>query len=283
MIQPPSDLAMTVRRALAEDVGPGDVTTRAVVPLDALGRGVIRTREALVVCGLPVAAECFAQVDPDLTFTPLLGEGARADANEDLAVVQGRLASILTAERLALNFTQRLSGVATNTARYVQALGGRPVRLVGTRKTTPGLRGVEKYAVRVGGAHNHRHALYDGVMIKDNHIAAAGSVAEAVRRARGAAHHLLAIQVEVENLAQATEAIDAGARVLLLDNFEPADLARVVARLRALGPELVLEASGGITLETLPAVAASGVDVISSGALVHQARWVDISLDLHAA
>lgn len=276
----PADLADLVARALREDLGPGDVTTAAVVDPTAEGTARLVAREDLVVCGLPVFAAVFEQVDPRIAVEPLAPEGGRAGGGTVVARVQGPLAPILTGERVALNFVQRLSGIATLTRSYVDRLAGSPVRLVDTRKTTPCLRSLEKYAVRVGGGHNHRFGLFDGVLVKDNHIASAGGIAEAVRRALGHAHHLVRVQVEVEDLAQAVEAVEAGARVLLLDNFAAADLLSAVRALRARPEELVLEASGGISLDTVAEVAATGVDVVSCGSLVHQARWVDLALDM---
>ncbi len=273
-------LARLVASALREDLGHGDVTTSSVVSPDAAGRGRLVTREPLVVAGLQAAAEVFAQVDPRLEWRPAVGDGAELPPGGLLAEVHGPLAGLLTGERLALNFLQRLCGVATQTRRYTRELGDRTVRLVDTRKTTPGLRALEKHAVLCGGGHNHRAALDDGVMIKDNHIAAAGGITVAVQRARSRCHHLLQIQVEVESLEQAHEAVDAGARVLLLDNFDVPGLTGVVRALRERPEDLVLEASGGIRIDTVAAVADTGVDVISCGALIHQARWVDIGLDL---
>ena len=273
-----------VAAALREDLAGGDVTTDLVVPAGAAGRGRIVAREALVVCGLEVAAEVFAQVDDRVTLTPRAADGDAVDAGAVLAEVAGPLRALLSGERTALNFLQRLSGVATWTRRHVDALGeaAARVRLVDTRKTTPGLRGLEKHAVSCGGAHNHRLSLHHGVMIKDNHLVAAGGVAEAVAAARAGAHHLLKIQCEVDTIEQAREAVAAGVDVLLLDNFDIGALAAAVAELRRIAPSVALEASGGVRLETLPAIAATGVDVISCGALVHQARWVDVALDLDA-
>jgi nicotinate-nucleotide pyrophosphorylase (carboxylating) len=273
------DLSAIVARALCEDLGHGDITTAAVVTGDATGCADVSARAPLVVCGLPVMAEVFAQVDARCTLVAAVAEGAQVAAGAVIARVEGPLRALLSGERVALNFAQRLSGIATWTRLHVDALGSLPVRLVDTRKTTPGLRAVEKYAVRIGGAHNHRFALDDGVMIKDNHIVAAGSVTAAVTAARAGVHHLLKIQCEADTLEQAREAVAAGADALLLDNFSPEALADVVRVLRAEAPDVLLEASGGVTREVLSAIAASGVDVISCGALIHQARWVDIGLD----
>jgi nicotinate-nucleotide pyrophosphorylase (carboxylating) len=278
----PSDLGEIVDRALREDLGTGDCTTLATVTADARGRGRIVARESLVACGIPVAGAVFGRLNPDVRVSPTASEGERVAAGAVLAEVEGPLRPILSAERSALNFVQRLSGIATWTRVWVDRLGGRRVRLVDTRKTTPGLRSLEKYAVRVGGAQNHRSGLYDGVMVKDNHVLAAGGVGEAVRLALAGAHHLMAPEIEVDSVEQAREAIAAGARVLLLDNFDLPRLRAAVAELRALRADLVLEASGGVTLERLPEIADTGVDVISCGALIHQSRWVDVALDLQA-
>ncbi|MCP4870937.1 MAG: carboxylating nicotinate-nucleotide diphosphorylase [Proteobacteria bacterium] len=273
------DLSSTVAAALREDLGHGDITTTAVVDPSTHGRAHVAARVPMVVCGLPVIEEVFSQVDGRSTVTRRVREGDAVDAGATLAEVSGPLAGILTAERVALNFMQRMSGVATWTRRHVEAIAGSGVRLVDTRKTTPGLRAVEKYAVRIGGAHNHRFALDDGVMVKDNHIVAAGSVTAAVTAARCRVHHLVKVQCEVDRLEQAHEAVAAGAEVLLLDNFTVDQLTEAVTVLRASAPGVVLEASGGVKLETLPAIAGTGVDVISCGSLIHQARWIDIGLD----
>ena len=272
-----------VSAALQEDLGSGDITTSAVVAATAQGRGVVQAREPLVVCGLPVMAEVFRQVDSGLHFEVLVADGSACDGHRAaIAQVEGSLASILMAERVALNFAQRMSGIATLTRQFVAQIpsAAAGVRLVDTRKTTPGLRHFEKYAVRVGGGHNHRFGLDDGVMIKDNHIVAAGGISEAVHRARARCHHLVGIQVEVESLEQAREAIRAGVRILLLDNFTPPELAKLVPVLRNEAHGLVLEASGGVSLGTIAAVATSGVDVVSCGAITHQSRAADLALEV---
>ena len=275
----PPDLSDLISLALAEDSPHGDVTTEAIVGRDTFGSARLLAREAMVVCGLNLFSELLATVDPRVEVELMAVDGHRSlGADEELARVTGPLRAILTGERPALNMVQRLSGIATLTRRHVDRIADLSPRLVDTRKTTPGLRAAEKYAVRVGGGHNHRFSLSDGVMIKDNHIAAAGGIAEAVHRARARCHHLMHIQVEVESLDQANEAVDAGARVLLLDNFDVDGLAAVVTALRQRPEDLVLEASGGINLDTVRPVAETGVDVISCGGLVHQAVWKDVSL-----
>lgn len=274
------DTETAVRRALAEDLGPGgDVTTAALIPPDQRGHGRIVARESLVLAGMPLAVEAFRQLDPAVEVEAAAAEGDRCAPGQCVATVSGPLASILTSERVALNFLQHLSGIATHAALFVTALQGTGVVLRDTRKTTPGLRAVEKYAVRTGGGTNHRFGLHDGVLVKDNHIQAVGSVAEATRRARAGSHSLLAVEVEVESLAQAREAVAAGADELLLDNRSPGELLVIVRALRAETP-VGLEASGGITLDNVAEVAGCGIDAISSGAVVHGARWVDLGLDL---
>lgn len=275
----PPNLSQIIATALAEDSPFGDVTTDAIVDRDIFGSARLLAREAMVVCGLHAFEEVLATVDSRVEVELLVVDGHRSlGADEELARVTGPLRAILTGERPALNLVQRLSGIATLTRRHVDRIADLDARLVDTRKTTPGLRAAEKYAVRVGGGHNHRFSLSDGVMVKDNHIAAAGGITEAVTRAKGRVHHLLRVQVEVESLAEAEEAVDAGARVLLLDNFSADDLADIVAALRDRPEVLVLEASGGIRLDTVRGVAETGVDVISCGGIIHQAVWKDVSL-----
>lgn len=277
----PDLIREVVARALAEDVGAGDLTTLAAVPADARAEAAIVFREAGVVCGLPVARAVFAAVDPALALRVALPEGARAEAGAVAAMVAGPARGILTGERVALNLLQRMSGVATMAARYVEAVAGTGARILDTRKTTPGLRALEKYAVRVGGATNHRFGLYDGVMLKDNHLAILAArgvgLAEAVRRARAAVGPMVRVEVEVESVGQAAEAAEAGADMILLDNMPPEQLRAAVA---AVAGRALTEASGGITLSTIRAVAEAGVDFISVGALTHSARALDIGLDI---
>ncbi len=270
-----------VERALAEDLGWGDVTTESLIPPDLRAEGRIVAREAGVVAGLPVVELVFATLDPQVQVEPCLDEGARIEAGAVVCRLRGPARSLLTGERTALNFLQRLSGIATLTARMVAAVQGLPVRIVDTRKTTPGLRALEKYAVRVGGGHNHRQNLSDGVLIKDNHLAALAGcgqgLAEAVRLARERAPHTLRVEVECETLDQVRAALAAGADIILLDNM-PLPLLREAVRL--IQGRALVEASGGITLETVRAVAETGVDLISVGALTHAARALDFSLEL---
>jgi nicotinate-nucleotide pyrophosphorylase (carboxylating) len=273
-----------VARALREDVGHGDLTTLALIPAEAQGAARFVLREPGVLAGLPVLAAVFAAADPRLELEPRAAEGQRLEAGATLAEVRGPVRGILTGERVALNLLQRLCGVATLTARYAEAVRGTRARILDTRKTTPGLRALEKYAVRVGGGVNHRFGLFDAVMIKDNHLAQLARLgvgtAEAVRRARAAVGPMVRVEVEVESVAAAVQAAEAGADVILLDNMPPALLRQAV---EAVGGRAVLEASGGITLETIRAVAEAGVDVISVGALTHSARALDIGLDMDEA
>jgi nicotinate-nucleotide pyrophosphorylase (carboxylating) len=265
-------------RALAEDVAGGDVTTAAIVDPAARGVGRALAKAPLVVSGGDVFARVFYRVDPGVRVEQVAAEGATAAPGDVLFVVEGATASLLVAERTALNFLQRLSGIATLTAEFVRAVPpGLPLRIVDTRKTTPGLRVLERAAVRAGGGKNHRNDLGSAVLIKDNHIAAAGSVTEALRRARGSAPHGSKLEVEVETLAQLDEALSAGADIVLLDNFLPEEVVDAVGRARG---KALVEVSGGVTLDRIPALARAGVDVVSVGALTHSARAADISLEI---
>ncbi len=270
-----------VRRALAEDIGRGDVTTQATITPGTRSSARIVAREAGVIAGLPIAALAFAQIDPNVQFETLVADGASVTAGTALARVIGDAAALLTAERTALNFLGRLSGIASQAARCVAAVAGTHAQVVDTRKTTPGLRLLEKYAVRMGGARNHRAGLDDGILIKDNHIAAAGSLTLAMKRARTYASHLLKIEVECESEAQVREAIAAGADVILLDNMTPDQLRSAVTFIHEHAPAIITEASGhiGADPEKLAAVAATGVDLISLGALTHSAPNFDVALD----
>jgi nicotinate-nucleotide pyrophosphorylase (carboxylating) len=262
-----------IDRALAEDVGSGDLTTAAVVAEGARGRALIDQRAPGVPAGLPVAEAVFMRVDPELRWRAYAPEGQWREPGP-LAEVLGSAAAILTAERVALNFLGRLSGIATLTARYVQAVEGTGVQILDTRKTTPGMRGLEKEAVRAGGGRNHRAGLYDAVLVKENHAAIAGGVGEAARRALGGAGEAT-VEVECATLEDVAEALAAGAGRLLLDNMAPALLRRAV---ELVGGRAELEASGGITLENVRAVAETGVDFVSVGALTHSATALDFSL-----
>jgi nicotinate-nucleotide pyrophosphorylase (carboxylating) len=269
-----------LERSLAEDLGSGDVTSSLVVPSDRLGAARIEARSLLVICGLPLAAAVFRAVDSEIQFKACCQEGERSDAGETIARVEGPLVGLLAAERTALNFLYRLCGIATLTRRYVEAVAGTGVAIVDTRKTMPGWRTLDKYAVQVGGGVNHRAGLYDAILIKDNHIAAVGGVTPAVKAARAAAPPHLWIQVEVESEDQAEAALAAGADSLLLDNRSLEELRELARRFR---DRCVLEASGGITLETVRSVAATGVHRISVGALTHSAPGADLALEIQGA
>ncbi|MGB9713156.1 MAG: carboxylating nicotinate-nucleotide diphosphorylase [Dissulfurimicrobium sp.] len=267
-----------VAQALREDIGHGDITTSLCVPRDVKGRAVVVAKEDCVVAGIFVAEEAFLQCDPDCSFPMALNEGARANSGDVVMEIQGSLQAILQAERTALNFLQRLCGIATLTRHFVEKIGDLPCRLVDTRKTTPCLRVLEKYAVRAGGGFNHRYGLSDGILIKDNHIAACGSIKEALSKVRASCPHTLKIEIEVSTLDELKEAIDAGADAVLLDNMDVKTLTEAVAMARGLKPGLLLEASGGVCLENVRDVAGTGVDIVSAGALTHSARAVDLSL-----
>lgn len=266
-----------VHLALIEDLGrAGDLTTDAIVPADAVATFAITARHPGVVAGLDVALGAFAHVDASLDLSPAVVDGETVEAGDELAVVHGRARAILTAERTALNLLGRLSGIATETRRLVDAVAGTGAGIAETRKTTPGLRTLEKHAVRCGGGRNHRFGLDDAILVKDNHIAIAGGVAEAVRRAQAHAGHLIKIEVEVDDLGQLRELIGLGADVVLLDNFEPDDLREAVT---LVGGSMITEASGGITLGTARALAETGVDLLSVGWLTHSAPALDVGLD----
>lgn len=263
--------------ALEEDIGPGDVTTQAIIPPDLMGEAHIRAKAALVVAGLMVAARVFGKLDAEVAFSAAAADGQEVAKGTVLARLTGPVASILTGERVALNFLQRLSGIATFTRAMAAQVAGTQAVLVDTRKTTPGWRVLEKYAVRMGGGGNHRLGLYDGVLIKNNHLTAVGSISEAVRQTKASTHHLIKIEVEVTDLPGLEEALSAGADRILLDNMDDATLKKAVELTRG---RAMLEASGSMTKERLPKVAATGVNFISMGALTHSAPAVDIHLRL---
>ncbi|MEZ5995072.1 MAG: carboxylating nicotinate-nucleotide diphosphorylase [Hyphomonadaceae bacterium] len=266
-----------VKLALAEDLGAaGDVTTDALIDPETQGHWAMRAREAGVVAGLDAAILAGAMIDPDMAFTISAQDGARIKAGDTIMEIEGAARSVLMAERTMLNFVGRLSGIATLTRVYADAVDGMGVIIASTRKTTPGLRALEKRAVRLGGGGAHRYGLDDAMLIKDNHIAAAGSVALAMQRAREAAAHLTCIEIEVDTLDQLKQALPYGPSAVLLDNFSQADLRAAVKMAKG---QTLLEASGGVTIENVFAVAETGVDVISIGALTHSARSLDIGLD----
>jgi nicotinate-nucleotide pyrophosphorylase (carboxylating) len=277
----PPDVRDLVDAWLAEDIGRGDVTTSAVVPAEALGRARIEAREPCVVAGMTAAALCFEltsdRFERPLEFKAVVGDGGRVDGSDVIARIEGPLAPILTAERTALNLLARLCGVATTTSRYVDAVEGTGARIVDTRKTTPGLRSLQKYAVVVGGGSNHRFGLDDGILIKDNHLAASGGVSEALKRARAHTPHGLRIEVEVATLRELDQALESGADAILLDNMTPDEVAEAV---HATAGRALLEVSGGINLATVRSYAVTGVNLISVGALTHSAPSIDLALEL---
>ncbi|HLZ10822.1 MAG TPA: carboxylating nicotinate-nucleotide diphosphorylase [Chloroflexota bacterium] len=277
----PEEVRKAVARALAEDLPWGDVTTDNLIPYGQAGVGRLEARQSGILAGLPLALETFAQLDPDLRIETQVSDGTRLAPGQIIALVRGSLRSLLRGERVALNFLQRLSGVATSTDGFVQAVEGTGARIVDTRKTTPGLRLLEKYAVRVGGGQNHRFCLSDAVLIKDNHLAALAlrgiDLGSTVRDLRSRIPHTTSIEIEVENFGQLAEALEAGADTILLDNMSPAKLREAVVLVAG---RARTEASGGITLETVRAVAESGVDLISVGALTHSVKALDLALEI---
>lgn len=272
------ELRRKIEEWLDEDIGFGDITTSSTIPVTEQGRGILYAKEEGIVAGLPIAELVFEVIDPTLKFAAQVEEGVVVGKGQAIVEVTGSVQSILTGERLALNLLQRLSGIATRTHEFVKAIEGTKARVVDTRKTTPGLRMLEKYAVRVGGGHNHRYALYDAVMIKDNHIKGAGGITQAVQAARQAIPHTMKIEVETESIAQVEEALSAGADIIMLDNMS-VELMKEAVQLIA--GRAVVEASGGVNLDTIRSIAKTGVDVISVGALTHSVRSLDISLDLN--
>jgi nicotinate-nucleotide pyrophosphorylase (carboxylating) len=272
-----ADIDRVVEAALAEDVGTGDVTTLTLVPANARCRAELLVKEPGVVCGVPLAAAVFQAIDPAVTVEAKLEEGsAVSDVPAVVAVVEGPARAVLTGERVALNLVGRLSGIASLTRRFVELTEGTKARILDTRKTTPGLRALEKYAVRCGGGTNHRSGLYDGVLIKENHIRVAGGISEALASLNGHGLHL-PVEIEAETLEQVREAVGAGAPRILLDNMSPE---QVRVAVEEVGGRAELEASGGMSLATVRAFAETGVDFISVGALTHSARSLDVSLEV---
>ncbi|MFH0995258.1 MAG: carboxylating nicotinate-nucleotide diphosphorylase [Pseudomonadota bacterium] len=270
-----SYLSRLIDMALSEDIGTGDITTDYLVSCNSRGRGIIVAKEDLVLAGLDIAKTVFQRLDPEVLLQSAHEDGAEIVCGETVLHLEGSLRGLLTAERPALNFLQHLSGIATHVRTYVKALNNSRVRLVDTRKTTPGWRVLEKYAVRMGGAHNHRMGLFDGVLIKDNHIAACGGIQQAVAAARKQISHLIKIEVEVSDLAGIHEALESGVDVIMLDNM---DIAHIREAVSVIQNRAIVEVSGGITLKHLADLAQTGVDLISVGALTHSARAVDLSM-----
>ncbi len=277
---PRSELRRIVEHALAEDVGPGDITTEALVPADLAARGQFRVKGNGVIAGLPVVEAVFDVLDPSVAVTRLMADGSRVKPGDVIAEVAGPARSLLTGERVALNFLQRLSGIASTAAQYVEAVKGTQARIVDTRKTTPGIRPLEKWAVRAGGACNHRYNLADAVLVKDNHLVALRrqgvGLAGALKLARERIPHTMRIEVEVDRIDQVPAALEGGADIILLDNMSLEEMRQAV---ELIAGRALVEASGGIRLETVRSIAETGVDLISSGAITHSATSLDISLD----
>ncbi len=271
-------VARQLQQFLEEDIGQGDITTDSVFSADQEGQAVFVAKEDFVVAGLDeIAPLVFTTRNPRIVCTAMKKDGETVHQGERIFSAQGPVRDLLSAERLALNLVQRLSGIATLTAAFVHQVEGLPVRIIDTRKTTPGLRAYEKYAVRVGGGHNHRFSLADGILLKDNHIAACGSITQAVQILRDKAPHTLKIEVETENIAQVAECLACGVEIIMLDNMAPALMRQAVT---LIGGRALVEASGGVNLANVREIAETGVDLISVGALTHSARAMDISMRL---
>ncbi len=264
-----------IRLALEEDIGPGDITTDVLIKPDRAATAVIFAKEPLILAGLQVAQEVFTTLDPAMSFDTTFHDGDRIESRDEILTAQGKFRALLTGERTALNFLQRLSGISTLTRQYVDQVAGSKVRLTDTRKTTPGWRRLEKYAVKVGGADNHRFGLYDGILIKDNHVEACGGIREAVDGVRNERSHRSQIEVEVSDLNQVKQALESGVNIIMLDNMNLNDIRKAVTLIDG---RALIEVSGGVTLDTLAEFANTGVDIISIGALTHAARAVDISM-----
>ncbi|RPH49646.1 MAG: carboxylating nicotinate-nucleotide diphosphorylase [Desulfobacteraceae bacterium] len=264
-----------IQIALEEDIGPGDITTDNAVDPEIKGKGIILAKEPLTLAGLEIAGDVFTFIDSRVACRFLFKEGDDVAGGDIVMEVEGKLRTLLKGERTALNFLQRLSGIATNVRSYVKQLDDRNIRLVDTRKTTPGWRVLEKYAVRVGGAYNHRMGLYDGVLIKDNHIIACGGITKAIERIRDKVSHLVKIEVEVSDLTSVKEATAARADIIMLDNMNIDQIKEAAA---LIGKKAIIEVSGGITKENLKSFSGTGVDIISVGALTHSSRGVDLSM-----
>jgi len=272
-----SPIDKIIDSALEEDLGPGDITTEALVDLSVKGEARLIAKEEIILAGIGVFSRVFSRLDPEIVVETKYRDGEAVSNGQDIGIVKGSMRGILSGERTALNFLQRLSGIATLTRKYVERTDSSKVRVIDTRKTTPGLRILEKYAVRRGGGFNHRFGLFDGILIKDNHIAVAGSIAKALARIKGRVPHTLRIEVEVEDIKGVEEAIGAGADAILLDNMSLKEMREAVS---IAGGRVLLEASGGITLESIEEVSKIGINLISVGAITHSARSVDISLEV---
>ncbi len=278
------EIRRIVESALAEDIGPGDITTSLLISEDIFAEAIITAEEDILVAGIRIAEEVFRTLDPQVKFEAFTEDGESLRAGAKIVRVHGRANALLTGERVALNFLQRLSGIATLSRRYAEAVKGFPVRVVDTRKTTPGLRSLEKYAVRVGGCWNHRYGLFDGILIKENHTALTSGLTVATSIIRKKIPHTLKIEVEVRNLDEVKDAIRGGADIIMLDNMDIPMMRESVKIIRSWEEkEILVEASGGMSLDRISEVASTGVDIISVGALTHSASWVNISMDLYEA
>ena len=266
--------------ALLEDIGEGDVTTNTIIPENHRAKAVLIAREDFVLAGLPFTERIFQLLNSELKFKAHKKDGDIVKKGTVIAAINGNTRSLLTAERTALNILQRLSGIATLTCRFVEKVKGLPVKIIDTRKTMPGLRTFEKYAVRAGGGKNHRFGLFDGILIKDNHINAAGGIEKAVMMAKLKAQHMLKIEVEAKNIREVRSALSADAEIIMLDNMSIEDIMKSVKLIRSQNPKVIIEASGNINLENVRVIAETGIDLISVGALTHSAAAVDISMDI---
>lgn len=268
-----------IKIALEEDIGPGDITTENLIDKNLKGIGEVVTKEPLVIAGIDVVRQVFEQLDHDISFRPNFKDGDFIEKGKIVLQIKSKLRVLLMGERTALNFLQHLSGIATHVRSYMDKITNKNVRLVDTRKTTPGLRVLEKYAVRVGGAHNHRMGLYDGVLIKDNHIAVCGGIKKTIENIKDKLSHLVKIEVEVSNLDSVKQALEAGADVIMLDNM---DIGQINEAIKFINGKSVVEISGSVTIDSLNQLADTGVDIISAGALTHSARSVDISMQIRS-
>jgi len=266
-----------IEQALLEDIGTGDITTESIIPYDLKTKGIIKTKEEGVITGLKIANLVFKKLDSEIIFEKKIKDGAKVARDKVLAEISGPARTILKGERVALNFLQRMSGIATITSKFCQQVKDLPVRIVDTRKTTPGLRILEKYAVRIGGGYNHRFGLYDAVLIKDNHIVIAGGIKSAVNSIRKQISHMVKIEVEVENLSQLQEALEMKVDIIMLDNMDLNTMKRAVKTVKG---KALIEASGGVTLEKVRKIAQTGVDLISIGTLTHSVKSLDIGMEI---
>ena len=266
-----------IEQALLEDIGTGDITTESIIPYDLKTKGIIKTKEEGVIAGLKIANLVFKKLDSEIIFEKKIKDGTKVARDKVLAEISGPARTILKGERVALNFLQRMSGIATITSKFCQQVKDLPVRIVDTRKTTPGLRILEKYAVRIGGGYNHRFGLYDAVLIKDNHIAIAGGIKSVVNSTRKQISHMVKIEVEVENLSQLQEALEMKADIIMLDNMDLNTMKRAVKTVKG---KALIEASGGVTLEKVRKIAQTGVDLISIGTLTHSVKSLDIGMEI---